>query len=216
MINSDLLADLLDCPLERAIRWRHALLTAMQRFAINTPRRVAHFLAQLGHESQGLSCLEENLNYSKERLRELFATRIPENKLGQLSLNPMDLANYVYANRNGNGPVDSGDGYRYRGQGPIQITGRANYRRIGELIKQPLEEQPHLLQYKEQGSLAAAAYFFDNHLLQLADQNDTVGISQSINLGTTRTKTLPNGLTDRVKRTERALKLLQYVDCAAA
>ena len=216
MINSDLLADLLDCPLERAIRWRHALLTAMQGFAINTPRRVAHFLAQLGHESQGLSCLEENLNYSKERLRELFATRIPENKLGQLSLNPMDLANYVYANRNGNGPVDSGDGYRYRGQGPIQITGRANYRRIGELIKQPLEEQPHLLQYKEQGSLAAAAYFFDNNLLQLADQNDTVGISQSINLGTTRTKTLPNGLTDRVKRTERALKLLQYVDCAAA
>ena len=216
MIDSDLLADVLQCPLDRAIRWHPALMVAMQRFSINTPRRAAHFLAQLGHESQALTCLEENLCYSKERLTEVFGRRIPPDQLNTLAENPRALANLVYANRNGNGPVGSGDGYRYRGRGPIQITGRANYRHIGQLIDQPLEAQPELLLYMQVGACAAAAYFADNQLLALADQNDTVAISQSINLGTTRTKTRPNGLADRVKRTERALKCLQYVNCTMA
>ena len=216
MIDSDVLADVLQCPLDRAIRWHPAIVGAMQGFAINTPRRAAHFLAQLGHESQAVACLEENLCYSKERLTEVFGRRIPADQLNTLAEDPRALANVIYANRNGNGPVASGDGYRYRGRGPIQITGRATYRRIGQLIDQPLEAQPELLGYMQVGACAAAAYFADNQLLALADQNDTVAISQLINLGTTRTKTRPNGLADRVKRTERALKCLQYVNCALA
>ena len=210
MITTDLLAEIIQCPPERAVRWHPALMQSMQHFGINTPRRAAHFLAQVGHESVGLACLEENLSYTIQRLRSVFPHRIPDHLYSAFANHPQSLANWIYANRKGNGPVSSGDGYRYRGRGPLQLTGRDNYRLIGERIARPLETQPDLVRSIQTGALAAAAYFTDSRLLRLADSNDTLGVSRWINLGTTNTTTCPNGFADRVARTERALAQLRY------
>jgi len=208
MITDAQLAQALRCPPARAQRWHPPLSTAMRRFGITTPRRVAHFIAQVGHESLSLSRTEESLSYSLPRLLEVFGKRIPANSASLFVRQPEKLGNYVYADRNGNGNVASGDGYRYRGRGPMQHTGRGNYRRIGGLIGQPLEEQPALLVEVEIGALAAAAYWHDNGLNTLADSGDVLMVSRKINLGSATSKYTPEGMTDRIDRTHRALTIL--------
>ncbi|AFJ75485.1 phage lytic enzyme [Stenotrophomonas phage Smp131] len=164
MLTPALLAQIMQCPLQRAQRWAEALNAAMRRFGINTPVRAAYFLAQVGHESLSLSRVEESLSYSRERLLEVFGRYISPAEAAGFVHQPAKLGNRVYANRNGNGSEASGDGYLFRGRGPLQHTGRGNYRRIGQLIGQPLEEQPGLLIEPEIGAMAAAGVWKENGL----------------------------------------------------
>ena len=208
MVTAPLLAQIMQCPLVRAERWNDALSNAMREFGINSKRRAAHFYAQLGHESLSLSKVEEGLSYSLPRLLQVFGARISAADAPKYVRNPQALANFVYANRGGNRGVASGDGYRYRGRGPIQITLHDNYVAIGKALGIPLEQQPDLLLEIDTGARAAAAYWKINSLNALADANDTVGLSKKINLGNARSKHTPEGLADRISRTNRALSLL--------
>lgn len=195
--------------MRRAVRWATPLARAMERHGITTPRRAAHFLAQIGHESASLSRLEENLDYSAARLREVWPSRFDATTARAYARQPERIANRVYANRMGNGDEASGDGWTYRGRGPIQLTGRANYRRMARITGLPLEAQPALAAEIDAGALIAAAWWQDAGLNTLADTGDILDVSRRVNLGTTRTHRMPNGLSDRITRTRRALALLE-------
>lgn len=187
------LAAAAQCPPARAARWYPHLLAAMLRFAIDTRVRAAGFIAQIGHESASLSRIEENLNYSASRLLEVFPSHFDPASARAYARQPKRIANRVYANRIGNGPERSGDGYRYRGRGLIQITGRANYRAIGGWLDAPIEDQPDRLLALPDAAASAAAYWRSRGLNTLADDGDIVGITRRINGGR-------NGLADRMRR----------------
>ncbi|HHA2790924.1 TPA: glycoside hydrolase family 19 protein [Stenotrophomonas maltophilia] len=208
MLTPTLLAKIMQCPQQRAQRWAEPINAAMKRFGINTPVRAAYFLAQLGHESLSLARTEESLSYSRERLLEVFGKYITGAEAAAFVHQPAKLGNRVYANRNGNGNEASGDGYLFRGRGPMQHTGRGNYRSMSQLIGQPLEEQPGLLIEPETGAMAAAAFWQVNGLNAYADQRDVLTVSRVINLGNARSRATPNGMADRTARTNRALAAL--------
>ena len=208
MLTAALLTQIMQCPLPRAQRWVDPLNAAMKRFGITTPVRAASFLGQLGHESLSLSRVEESLSYSRARLLDVFGAYVDADEAAAFVHQPVKLGNRVYANRNGNGNQASGDGYLFRGRGPMQHTGRGNYRHVGQLIGQPLEEQPALLLEPEIGAMAAAAYWHDAGLNSLADTRDVLAVSRTVNLGNARSRKTPNGLADRTARTTRALAVL--------
>lgn len=208
MLTAKQLAQIMQCPLTRAQRWAAPLNAAMKRFGINTPVRTAYFLAQVGHESLSLSRIEESLSYSRERLLEVFGRYVAAPEAASFVHQPTKLGNRVYANRNGNGNEASGDGFRYRGRGPMMHTGRGNYRHIGQLIGQPLEDMPRLLIEPEIGAMGAAAFWHDNSLNAYADQRDVLAVSRVVNLGNARSRATPNGMADRIARTTRALAAL--------
>jgi putative chitinase len=150
--------------------WVRPLNAAMARFAIDTPARAAAFLAQAAHESGQLRWLVERLGYSAPRLMAVWPRRFPTLGVAQEYANaPERLANFVYANRLGNGDVASGDGWRYRGRGIFQITGRGNYRRIGEALGLPLEDEPARVEQPEVAALTAAQFWQSRGLNELAD-----------------------------------------------
>ena len=208
MLTAAQLAQIMQCPAQRAQRWVEPINAAIRRFGITTKVRAAYFLAQLGHESLSLSRVEESLSYSRLRLREVFGKRIAATEAAAFVQQPVKLGNHVYANRNGNGSEASGDGYLFRGRGPLQHTGRGNYRRMGELIGQPLDQYPNMLIEPETGALAAAAFWMDEGLNAYADRRDVLAVSRVINLGNTKARATPNGMADRIARTNRALQLL--------
>lgn len=208
MVTPQLLSQIMQCPLARAERWNDALSAAMAEFGINTNRRRAHFYAQLGHESLSLSKTEEGLSYSHARLMEVWGHRITQADAHKYVRNPQALANLVYAGRGGNGNVASGDGWRYRGRCPIQISLKDQYEVIGAMLGLPLVQQPDLLFDITTGARAAAAYWKLNNLNLLADANDTVGLSKKVNLGNAKAKRAAEGQADRITRTNRALALL--------
>lgn len=208
MITAAQLAQAMQCPLSRAQRWVEPLNAAMKRFGISTPLRAAHFLAQLGHESLSLSRVEESLSYSRDRLLEVFGKYITPAEAAAFVHQPVKLGNRVYANRNGNRSESSGDGYRFRGRGPMMHTGAGNYRKIGQLIGQPLEEQPALLLEPEIGAMGAAAFWADNGLNAYADQRDVLAVSRVVNLGNARSRATPNGFADRTARLQRCMAAL--------
>lgn len=209
MLTPTLLAQIMQCPLPRAQRWTAPLNAAMARFDIRTVLRQAHFLAQLGHESLSLGRVEENLSYNRTRLLEVFGHRIAASEAAAFVHQPEKLGNRVYAHRNGNGDEASGDGYLFRGRGPLQHTGRGNYAHIGTRISLPLEQQPQLLLIPEHGAMAAAAYWDDLGLNLHADQGDVLAVSRAVNLGSPRSRRTPNGLADRTRRTTLALRVLE-------
>lgn len=196
------LASILQCPLARASRWRPHLERAMQRTGISTRRRAAHFLAQIGHESHGLARLEENLNYSAPRLLEVFENHFTRDTANAYARQPARIANRVYANRNGNGPEASGDGWMYRGRSPIQLTGRGNYAALQALTGHPLVDMPTLALEPDVGADIACAFWRSRGLNAMADAGDVVGITRRVNGGR-------NGLADRVARTRRACAVLE-------
>ncbi len=150
--------------------WVSPLNGAMKRFEINTPARAAAFLAQAAHESGELRWLVERLGYSAPRLMAVWPRRFPTLAIAQGYANaPERLANFVYANRLGNGDAASGDGWRYRGRGIFQITGRGNYRRIGEALGLPLEDEPARVEQPEVAALTAAQFWQSRGLNELAD-----------------------------------------------
>jgi putative chitinase len=188
------------CPentLKELALWIEPVKAACRRWGIDTLREVCSFLANIGVESAGLTRLEENLNYSAKRMAEVWPGRFAinpgaklkdrqPNALAQsLSRNPEKLANHVYANRMGNGPPESGDGWRHRGYGPKQLTGKSNHRRFAEAYGVRLEDVPALLQTKEGGMHSAGWFWFDNGMDALAATAGVEDDRQRINGGQT-------------------------------
>lgn len=174
----------------------------MVKYEINTVNRVAAFLAQIGHESGRLQFVEENLNYSATALLRVFGKYFPsQNVAARYARKPPMIANRVYANRMGNGNEASGDGWKYRGRGLIQLTGRNNYKACGTTLMIDLEKDPDWVKTPF-GAVVTACWFWDKTKLNaFADKDDIVTISKKINGGT-------HGLEDRVDLYKKAKTLL--------
>ena len=153
------------------------------KYEINTPLRIAHFMAQIEHES-GLKPISENLNYSSERLRQIFPKYfISKADADRYARQPERIANRVYANRMGNGNEASGEGWKYRGRGFIQITGKINYFQLANDTDLDCLKNPDLL-LEEANAMLSALWFWDKAgLNKLADKNDLKGITRKINGG---------------------------------
>jgi putative chitinase len=175
------------------------------KFNINTPLRLAHFLAQCGHESGGFKVTSENLNYSAKGLMGIFKKYFPTEQLAEsYQRQPQKIANKVYASRMDNGNEASGDGFKFRGRGYIQLTGRANYTAFGKAINEDIANNPDVVSGKY--ALLSAAWFWSkNGLNNLADggSTDTVvtTITKRVNGGTI-------GLADRIKHFKEYYHLL--------
>lgn len=154
------------------------------KFEINTPERIAMFLAQIGHESGGLSVVQENLNYRAERLAVIFPKYFKGIDTSEYAHNPEKIANRVYANRMGNGDEDSGDGYRYRGRGLIQLTGHNNYASFASDMGMEIDEAVEYLSTPEGAAMSAGWYWNKTHLNQWADNSDVLTVTKKINGGT--------------------------------
>ena len=154
------------------------------KYEINTPLRIAHFMAQIEHES-GLKPISENLNYSSERLRQIFPKYfISKADADRYARQPERIANRVYANRMGNGNEASGEGWKYRGRGFIQITGKINYFQLANDTDLDCLKNPDLL-LEEPNALISALWFWNLRKLNtLADKDDLVGIRKKVNGGT--------------------------------
>lgn len=198
------LAAAVQCPPHRAAQWLPHLQRSMSRFGITTKLRAALFLAQLGHESLGLSRTVESFNYSAPRLLEVFGEYFTRESAQAFARQPERIANRVYAHRMGNGDAESGDGWRFRGRGPTQLTFRKNYAWLQQVLDLPLLENPDLVLELPIGADTAAAFWQGNGLNAIADTGDVLSVSRKINLGTTQTKRMPHGLADRINRTKRA------------
>jgi len=157
----------------------------LEQYEINVPLRLAHFMAQIEHES-GLKPISENLNYSADRLRVIFPKYfISKEDALRYSRQPMLIANRVYANRMGNGNEASGEGWKYRGRGFIQITGKENYFRLANDTDLDCLKNPDLL-LEEVNAMVSAIWFWNlKGLNTLADKDDIVGITKRINGGLT-------------------------------
>lgn len=185
--------------------WHSALAQLLPDYEINTSRRIAAFIAQCSHESGGFTALKENLNYKWQTLRRLFPKYFPTDELAQQYAARPDkqqaIANRIYANRMGNGPEESGDGYRFCGRGLIQLTGRQNYTWFAASIETPVEEVSDYLETFEGAAQSACWFWETNKLNQWADSGDIVTLTKRINGGTI-------GLEDRIKHYEHALHVL--------
>lgn len=168
--------------------------TLLNRNGINTPLRLAHFFAQIHHESGGGKRLVENLNYSKDGLLKIFRSDFDTNKDRRLSpteirvaemlaRKPEQIANFVYANQNGNGGVNSGDGWRFKGRGYIQITGRANYRELSKDVGIDFVSKPELLEQEVNAMISAVWFWTDKKINQVADTDDLNRVTRIINGG---------------------------------
>jgi putative chitinase len=175
------------------------------KFQINTPLRLAHFLAQCGHESGGFRATQENLNYSAKGLNGIFKKYFPtEASAAAYARNPQKIANKVYANRMSNGDEASGDGYKFRGRGYIQLTGRANYTLFGKAIGEDVTANPDVVSGKY--ALLSAAWFWSNNgLNKLADGGSTDAVVTTI---TRRVNGGTIGLADRIKHFKEYFHLL--------
>ena len=175
------------------------LNTAMSRYQIVGAKRIAAFIAQVGHESGHLRRLVENLNYSADALRMTWPSRFDVELATAAARKPEQIANIAYGNRMGN--TAPGDGWEYRGRGLIQITGKNNYRACGEALSLDLIAQPELLEKPQHACMSAAWYWATNGLNTLADSRKFEAITQRINGG-------QNGAADRQALYARALKVL--------
>lgn len=185
--------------------WYDALCEILPEYEINTPQRVAAFIAQCAHESGGFKVLKENLNYRAPSLRKIFPKYFPDDAIANDYANRPNkqeaIANRIYANRMGNGDEASGDGFRFCGRGLIQLTGKENYSWFAASLDIPLEEAAEYLQTFE-GAVQSACWFWEtNNLNQWADKGDILTLTKRINGGTI-------GLEDRIKHYNHALHVL--------
>ena len=181
--------------------WYDALSSVLPTYEIDSPQRVAAFIAQCTHESGGFKRLKENLNYKAESLRRVFPKYFATDELAQEYAHKQEqIANRVYGGRMGNGDESSGDGFRYCGRGLIQLTGKNNYTKFAESIGMAVEEVPALLETFE-GAVKSACWFWKtNNLNQYADAGDILTMTKRINGGTI-------GLEDRIKHYNHALEV---------
>lgn len=184
--------------------WHRALSILLPDYEINTPQRIAAFIAQCSHESGGFMFLKENLNYRAETLTRLWPKLFPPDVARDYASRPNKqeaIANRAYGNRMGNGPEESGDGYRFCGRGLIQLTGRQNYTWFAASLSISVEEAAEYLQTFEGAAQSACWFWETNNLNQWADKGDIVTLTKRINGGTI-------GLDDRIKHYEHALHVL--------
>jgi putative chitinase len=182
-----------------------ALVSNLDMFAtnygLNTPLRLAHFLAQTAHESGGFRAVVENLNYSAESLEKVFPKYFKDVDANDYARQPEKIANRVYGGRMGNGDESTGDGFRYRGRGLIQLTGKNNYSAMANDMGVSVDDVVSFLETPE-GACESAAWFWNkNDLNTLADSDDVVAVTKRINGGTI-------GLEDRQKHTEEFKQIL--------
>ena len=191
MITSDILAKIFPKTKKTVIdSFVQPFNDAMSKYAIDTPLRKAHFLAQVGHESGGLNFTMENLNYSADGLLKIFPKYFNAESAASHARNPQMIANRVYSNRMGNGDVASNEGWMYRGRGLIQLTGKANYSLYSIALNKPVADVIAFLETPA-GAVDSAAWFWNKHNLnQVADKDDIRQITKTINGGV-------NGLDDR-------------------
>jgi putative chitinase len=177
----------------------------MEKFNCNTPLRLVHFLAQCSHESGHFKFVEENLNYSSVGLKKIFPKYFPNNLSESYARNPEKIASRVYGGRMGNGDEATKEGYKFRGRGYIQLTGKENYKRFGQFIGEDTVANPDLVSKKY--PLTSAAFFFNsNGLWSICDRgsDDSVvtSVTRRVNGGTI-------GLSDRIKEFKRFHNLLK-------
>jgi putative chitinase len=182
--------------------WHEVLDQLLPDYDINTPLRVAHFIAQCAHESGNFVFIKENLNYRADSLMKTFKRYFPTLELAQqYEKKPEKIANRVYANRMGNSDEASGDGWRYCGRGLIQLTGKDNYTFFAGSLGITVEEASEYLATFEGAAQSACWYWEQNNLNRFADANDVRGLTRDINGGYI-------GLEDRQKHTEHAMHVL--------
>jgi len=180
--------------------------SVMLTFKIDTALRLSHFLAQCGHESAGFKAVQENLNYGAKGLLGIFKKYFPtEAKALQYERKPEKIANLVYGSRMGNGDEASGDGYKFRGRGYIQLTGKNNYAAFGKAINEDITANPDLVSTKY--PLLSAAWFWSSNSLNAladkgADDASVTAITKRVNGGTI-------GLPDRIKHFKEYYTLLK-------
>ena len=174
------------------------------KFNITTNLRLAHFLAQCGHESGGFKAVSENINYSIDGLKNTFSKYFPGNLAESYARQPQKIANRVYGGRMGNDSEETGDGYKFRGRGYIQLTGKQNYTNFAKFIGEDTVNNPDLVATKY--PLSSAAFFFDTNKLwsicdKGADDKTVTAVTKRVNGGTI-------GLSDRIKHFNEYYKLL--------
>jgi putative chitinase len=180
--------------------WLEPLTAAFHRFDISTPERQAAFIGQCAHESGNFKTLQENLNYSAKGLNATWPSRFASEADAQpFHRNPEKIANKVYSGRMGN--TDEGDGWKYRGRGLIQLTGKDNYRLASDALGVDFVANPDLVLTKENAALTAAWYWNKRGLNKEADAKDFTGMTKKINGGIL-------GLSDRVAHIKSALEVL--------
>lgn len=186
---------------DRAAIMGRAAAKHFPAYAIDNPLRLAHWFSQWGHESGGFRLMEEGLSYSVNGLMRTWPSRFPNAAAAQpYARNPRALANFVYANRMGNGPPESGDGYRYRGRGP-QITGKSNYAAAAARTGLPLLAEPDIAADPANFVHLACDYWSHHCLNVLADFDDPRAITRKVNGGVI-------GLEDRKAKLAKAKELL--------
>lgn len=182
--------------------WVEAMNTILPKYDIVTPKRLAAFLAQTAHESAGFTAVRENLNYSAQALMKTWPSRFNATTAAAYARQPEKIANKVYANRMGNGDEASGDGWRYRGRGLIQTTGKANYTKLAQYIKKSLEETIEYCETVEGSVESACFYWASNNLNAIADTGDMTTLTRRINGGVI-------GLADRLDKYKKTLEALE-------
>jgi putative chitinase len=163
-----------------AALWAPLLTAACDEFGIDTPKRIAAFLAQAAHESAELTALTENLNYSAQGLLATFPKRFTPETAAEYARNRERIANRVYANRYGNGDEASGEGWRFRGRGPFQLTFADNYRAFGDAISEEIVLYPDLVAQPKFAARSAAWFWKRNGMNALADRQEFDDISRKI------------------------------------
>lgn len=183
-------------------QWVTALNDTFSQFGILTPNQQAAFIGQCGHECGHFRILEENLNYRAATLMKLWPKRFPTLEIAnQYAGNPKKIANMVYANRMGNRDEASGDGYRFRGRGCIQLTGHSNYFHAGKALGVDFVMEPDLVATPKYAAMTAGWYWNTHGCNELAEAANWVGLTKKINGGTI-------GLDDRILHTKQALEAL--------
>jgi len=194
MVNAEQLAKLHIGP-----QWVDALNETFTRFGILTPRQQAAFVGQCGHECGNFRLLEENLNYRAATLMKLWPKRFPTIDIAtEYAGKPQKIANKVYASRMGNRDEASGDGYRFRGRGCIQLTGSSGYFHAGKALGVDFWANPDLVSTPQYAALTAGWFWSTHNCNNLAEAADWLGLTKKINGGTI-------GYDDRVKHTNEAL-----------
>ena len=185
--------------------WHEALSQLLPDYDINTPQRIAAFVAQCAHESGNFMVLKENLNYRAATLRKIFPKYFPNDAIANdyaTRLNKQAaIANRAYGNRMGNGDESSGDGWRFCGRGLIQLTGRNNYQAFADSLEMNINDVPEYLGTFEGAAQSACWFWETNNLNRFADKNDIKGLTKAINGGYI-------GLEDRIKHYNHALHVM--------
>lgn len=185
--------------------WYDAIMETLPQYEIDTELRFACFVAQCAHESNSFNTLTENLNYSRDGLLKVFPKYFNQVSVDAYARQPQKIANRVYGNRMGNGNEASGDGFKYRGRGLIQLTGKDNYRACSMTLygDDTLLNEPDQLLHPSNAVAAAAWYWNSRNLSPLADEQDMITITKKINGGA-------NGLSERLSIYQHCLNVLNY------